>query len=233
MSISLCMIVRDEEKYLEQAIKSVQELVDEIIIVDAGSLDRTVAVARKYTPNVFSYKWDNDFSKARNFALSKATKEWILVLDADEVLSKEDHLVIKELTKSKGYDAYTFVQVSYTNDRKLLGFKLVNQKIPEAKEFMGFISCNIIRLFRNTKEIKFSSPVHESVDASIKDKKRIQQTAIVIHHYQFEKGERVHKAKQLQYLKIYEEKIDQFENKAKVYRDMGIIHYNFKEDFSF
>ncbi|MBS3144279.1 glycosyltransferase [Candidatus Woesearchaeota archaeon] len=231
MSISLCMIVRDEEKYLEQAIKSVQELVDEIIIVDAGSLDRTVAVARKYTPNVFSYKWDNDFSKARNFALSKATKEWILVLDADEVLSKEDHLVIKELTKSKGYDAYTFVQVSYTNDRKLLGFKLVNQKIPEAKEFMGFISCNIIRLFRNTKEIKFSSPVHESVDASIKDKKRIQQTAIVIHHYQFEKGERVHKAKQLQYLKIYEEKIDQFENKAKVYRDMGIIHYNFKEDY--
>ena len=231
MSISLCMIVRDEEKYLEQAIKSVQELVDEIIIVDSGSLDRTVAVARKYTPNVFSYKWDNDFSKARNFALSKATKEWILVLDADEVLSKEDHLVIKELTKSKGYDAYTFVQVSYTNDRKLLGFKLVNQKIPEAKEFMGFISCNIIRLFRNTKEIKFSSPVHESVDASIKDKKRIQQTAIVIHHYQFEKGERVHKAKQLQYLKIYEEKIDQFENKAKVYRDMGIIHYNFKEDY--
>ena len=112
MSISLCMIVRDEERYLEQAIKSVWEIVDEIIIVDAGSLDRTVAIARKYTPNVFSYKWDNDFSKARNFALSKATKEWILVLDADEVISKEDHALIKELTKNKQYDAYTFVQVS-------------------------------------------------------------------------------------------------------------------------
>ncbi|HLC72945.1 MAG TPA: glycosyltransferase [Candidatus Nanoarchaeia archaeon] len=231
MSISLCMIVRDEEKYLKQAIKSVQGIVDEIIIVDTGSLDRTVATARKYTPNVFSYRWDNDFSKARNFALSKATKEWILVLDADEVLSKEDHALIKELTKSKQYDAYTFVQISYTNDQKLLGFAVVNQRTPETKDFAGFISCNIIRLFRNNKEIKFSSPVHESIDASIKDKNRIQKTVISIHHYQFEKGERAHKAKQLSYLKIYEDKIDEFENKAKVYRDMGIIHYNFKEDY--
>ena len=225
------MIVRDEEKYLKQAIKSVQGIVDEIIIVDTGSLDRTVATARKYTPNVFSYRWDNDFSKARNFALSKATKEWILVLDADEVLSKEDHALIKELTKSKQYDASTFVQASYTNDQKLLGFASVNQRAPETKDFAGFISCNIIRLFRNNKEIKFSNPVHESVDVSVKDKSRIQKTVIPIHHYQFEKGERVHKAKQLSYLKIYEEKIDEFENKAKVYRDMGIIHYNFKEDY--
>lgn len=231
MSISLCMIVRDEERYIEQAIKSVQELVDEIIIVDAGSLDRTVAIAKKYTAKVFSKKWDNDFSKARNFAVSKATKEWILVLDADEVISKEDHAIIKELVKNKQYDACSFVQVSYTNDQKLLGFKLVNQRTPETKEFAGFISCNIIRLFRNNKEIKFANPVHESVDASIKDKSRIQKTAIAIHHYQFEKGERVHKAKQLNYLKIYEDKIDQFENKAKVYRDMGIIQYNFKEDY--
>ena len=231
MSISCCMIVRDEEYYLEQALQSIKELVDEIIIVDTGSLDRTVEVAKKYTNKIFNYKWDNDFSKARNFALAKATKEWILVLDADEIISKEDHGLIKELVKNKQYDAYTFVQVSYTNDQKLLGFTLLPKKTPEAKDFAGFISCNVVRLFRNNKDIHFVNPVHESVDASIKDKGKIMQTMISIHHYQFAKGERIHKVKQLNYLKIYEDKIDAFENKAKVYRDMGIIYYNFKEDY--
>ncbi len=231
MSVSLCMIVRDEEWYIEKTLQSVKELVDEIIIVDAGSVDRTIPIAKKYTKNVFSYKWDNNFSNARNFSLSKATKEWILVLDADETLSKDDHELIKELTKNKRYDAYTFIQVSYTNDQKLLGFQMARQRIAETKEFLGFISCNIIRLFRNKRGVQFANPVHESVDASIKDKEKIMRTMIPIHHYQFEKGERVHKAKQLQYLKIYEDKIDEFENKAKVYRDMAIIHYNFKEDY--
>lgn len=232
MTISCCMIVRDEEWYIGKALQSVKELADEIIIVDTGSVDRTVAVAKKYTSKIFSYKWDNDFSKARNFALSKAIKDWILMLDADEIISKEDHDLIKELTKNRQYDAYTFVQVSYTNNQKLLGFTVLPQRTPEAKEFSGFISCNIIRLFRNNKNIIFNNPVHESVDVSIKDKARIMQTMIPIHHYQFEKGEKVHKIKQLNYLKIYEEKIDAFENKAKVYRDMGIIYYNFKEEYS-
>ncbi|MBI1973119.1 glycosyltransferase [Candidatus Woesearchaeota archaeon] len=231
MSISLCMIVRDEEQDIEQALQAVQGLVDEIIIVDTGSYDRTVEIAKLYTDKVFSYKWNNSFSDARNFSLQKATKDWILVLDADEMISKEDHTIIRELIKKKEYDAYSLVQVSYTNDQKLLGFTLIPRRTPEAKDFVGFISCNIIRLFRNNKGIKFANPVHESVDASISDKTKIQRTAIPIHHYQFEKGERVHRAKQLQYLKIYEDKLDEFENKAKVYRDMGIIHYNFKQDY--
>ena len=153
------------------------------------------------------------------------------MLDADEILSKEDHALIKELTKSKEYDAYTFVQVSYTNDQKMLGFKMLQRKNPEAREFIGFIDCNIIRLFRNNKGTKFTNPVHESVDATIKDKTRIQKTAIILHHYQFEKGERVNKYKQINYLKIYEEKIDEFENKSKVFRDMAIINHSFKEDY--
>ncbi len=231
MSISLCMIVRDEEHYLEKTLQSVQGLVDEIIIVDTGSVDQTIRVAKKYTNKIFLYKWDHDFSKARNFALNKATKDWILVLDADETINKEDHELIKELTKSKQYDAYSLVQVSYTNNQKLLGFKMLERRAPEAKDFVGYISCNIIRLFRNNKLITFTNPVHESVDKSIKDRNKVIQTAIPIHHYQFEKGEHVHKAKQMNYLKIYEDKMDQFENKAKVYRDMGIIYYNFKEDY--
>lgn len=231
MTISLCMIVRDEEQCIGQALLSVQGLVDEVIVIDTGSLDSTIEKAKKYTDKIFAYKWDNNFSKARNFSLSKAAKEWILVLDADEVLGKEDHELIRALTKNKEADAYTFVQVSYTDDINMIGFKTLQKRTPEAKEFAGYISCNIIRLFRNNKGIHFTNPVHESVDASILDKERIRQTVIPIHHYQFEKGERIHRVKQLKYLKIYEEKAHEFENKAKVYRDMATINYNFKQDY--
>lgn len=86
--LSLCMIVKDEEKTLEKCLNSVEGLVDEIIIIDTGSRDTTKEIALKYTKNVFDFVWCNDFSKARNFAISKASNEWILVLDADEVVSE-------------------------------------------------------------------------------------------------------------------------------------------------
>ena len=82
--ISLCMIVKDEEQHLENCLNSIKELADEIIIVDTGSKDKTKEIAGKFTNKVYDFKWNDDFSEARNFSLSKATKDWILVLDADE-----------------------------------------------------------------------------------------------------------------------------------------------------
>lgn len=231
MSIALCMIVKNEEQYIEQALQSVQGLVDEIVIVDAQSADQTIAIAKKYTHTIFSRSWTNDFAEARNESIKHATKNWILVLDADEVIAKEDHEKIKALTKDARYDAYALIQASYTNDITQFGFTPIKYSIPESKNFLGYISCNIIRLFRNNKKIQFSNPVHESVDKSILDKKRINATNIVIHHYQFEKGAEKQREKQLQYLQIYEEKKEQFVNKAKLYRDMGIIYANFKQEY--
>src|SRR5215469_8478565 len=84
--ISLCMIVRNEERFLADALESVRGVVDEINIVDTGSTDSTVEIATRYGANVVHRTWCNDFSWARNEALAMATRRWILVLDADERL---------------------------------------------------------------------------------------------------------------------------------------------------
>ena len=88
--ISLCMIVKNEERVLERCLSSVCDLMDEIIIVDTGSTDRTKEIAGKYTSRIYDFTWCNDFSKARNFAFEKATCDYIYSADADEVLDEEN-----------------------------------------------------------------------------------------------------------------------------------------------
>lgn len=86
LGISLCIIVKNEERNLEACIKSVQALVDEIIIVDTGSEDDTKKIAAKYTEKIFDFPWGNDFSAARNYSINCAKNEFILIMDADEVI---------------------------------------------------------------------------------------------------------------------------------------------------
>jgi glycosyltransferase involved in cell wall biosynthesis len=90
LTISLCMIVKDEEDNLAQCLDSVKDLVDEINIVDTGSTDRTMEIASQYTDRVFTFEWNNDFSAARNFSFSKATKDYCMWLDADDVITDEN-----------------------------------------------------------------------------------------------------------------------------------------------
>ena len=86
ISISLCMIVKNEEAVLARCLDSVADLVDEVVIVDTGSTDRTREIAAKYTDRIFDFKWVHDFSAARNYAFSLASCEYIYSADADEVL---------------------------------------------------------------------------------------------------------------------------------------------------
>lgn len=97
MELSLCMIVKNEEAVLERCLTCVRAVADEIVIVDTGSTDRTIAIAQSFTPFVYEFTWVDDFSKARNFALSKATKPYIMWLDADDVITPESALLIKAL----------------------------------------------------------------------------------------------------------------------------------------
>jgi glycosyltransferase involved in cell wall biosynthesis len=84
------MILKDEEDTIERCLKCVKDIADEIIIVDTGSKDNTKSICHKYTDNIFDFEWIDDFSVARNYSFSKATKDYILWLDADDVLLKED-----------------------------------------------------------------------------------------------------------------------------------------------
>ena len=90
-SISLCMIVRDEEAVLGRCLESVAPAVDEIIVVDTGSMDGTKAVAAAYTDLIFDFAWVDDFAAARNVSFAKATGDYILWLDADDVLQQALH----------------------------------------------------------------------------------------------------------------------------------------------
>ncbi|MCM2979036.1 MULTISPECIES: tetratricopeptide repeat-containing glycosyltransferase family 2 protein [Priestia] len=90
ISISLCMIVKNEEDVIERCLMSVKSLVDEIIIVDTGSSDCTKEIISAYTDFIFDFNWIDDFSAARNFAFSKATKDYILWLDADDIITEEN-----------------------------------------------------------------------------------------------------------------------------------------------
>ena len=112
--ISLCMIVKHEEKNLERCLSSYAPLMDEIIVVDTGSVDKTKEIASRFTDKIYDFEWINDFSAARNFAFSKAGCDYIFSADADEVLDKENReqfAILKEILDPE----IEIVQMQYGN----------------------------------------------------------------------------------------------------------------------
>lgn len=114
-TISLCMIVKNEELVLERCLESVKDLVDEIIIVDTGSEDRTKEIAQKYTKRVYDYPWINDFSAARNFSFFKADMDYCMWLDADDVLLPKDREGLAEIKKTLLPEADVVMMQYHTN----------------------------------------------------------------------------------------------------------------------
>lgn len=112
-TLSLCMIVRNEEAVLDRCLRSVKDVVDEMIIVDTGSEDRTVEIAESHGARVYHHPWQNSFSEARNHGLQFATGDWILQMDADEELEREDIPLVKAAISSDRYDV---VFVALLND---------------------------------------------------------------------------------------------------------------------
>ncbi len=186
------MVVKDEENKLDWFLKRIEHYVDEIIIVDTGSKDNSITIAKAHTSKVYNYKWADDFSKARNFSISKATKGWILWLDPDELVSKKDFAKMRGLVKDKEYSGYRFIQETVVNDKKYVQ--------------------GICKLFQNNKKIRFVYPVHESVMPSIKKLGgKIGKTGIVITHksrYDIEKAQ--------YYLKLIGKKAEKYPESSVV-----------------
>ena len=225
-TISLCMIAKNEEKYLEQCLSSVKGIADEIIIVDTCSTDKTKEIAEKFDfkekIKLFDYEWMDDFSAARNKSIKHATKDWILVLDADETIAKKDFGALRQLVKDKNDDAFLFLQKNYTNDSRIAGF--VNEEhAKENKKYAGWYGSFIARLFRNKKGFEFEGNVHELVEPSIeKNKGRIAATSIVLHHYGNADPEIVKKKRQM-YLELCKKKLKQKAD-AKSYYECGVLY---------
>lgn len=150
--LSLCMIVKNEEKVLDRCLRSVQGLADEIVIVDTGSTDRTKEIAAKYTDRIYDYKWQNDFAAARNESLRHATGRWILVLDADEYVQPNGHAELRRLLETRS---------SAKNVCYLL--KIMNMLGQESGGQMHFMESQGARLFANTPGIHYEEPIHEQL----------------------------------------------------------------------
>lgn len=149
ISISLCMIVKNEEKVLARCLDSIADLMDEIVIVDTGSEDRTKEIASCYTKKIYDFQWTDDFSAARNFAFSKAQKEYIYSADADEVLS-EDNRARFRLLKQTLLPEIEIVQMKYANQ---LQHGAVYNFDEEYRP----------KLFKRKRDFVWLDPIHEQV----------------------------------------------------------------------
>ncbi|MEK6867716.1 MAG: glycosyltransferase family 2 protein, partial [Nanoarchaeota archaeon] len=237
-SISLCMIVKNEEEWLQRCLDSVKGFVDEIIIVDTGSTDNTKEIAEKFRAKLFDFKWTDNFAEARNFSISKATGSWILWLDADETIAKKDHSILKKLVAEEQFPIIVLEQRHYTNDIKNPLFKKVDQLyLEEARGFLGHYPTLITRLFKNNVGLQFEGAVHETIDKSMqKLGLKFLRTDIPIHHYQNMKSDAQMKNKKEKYAQLLVEKEKSDPADIKTLHDLAITNlqkHDFKTSFSY
>ncbi len=221
--ISLCMIVRNEEQFLAQCLRSVRAVVDEIVVVDTGSTDSTPRIAADFGAHVFSFQWTDDFSAARNYSLEHAGGNWILVLDADEIIAQRDTEKIRALEKGDT-DAYLFTYRSYSQDSYDIRWIANDGSYDEGKGWDGWLSGRVVRMFRRDDRIRFRGAVHETVDHSvIESGGKFATTDVIIHHFHEKKGKATLREKQLSYLRLCEKNLAAFPQSAKTHFDMGLV----------
>ena len=150
LKISACYIVKNEAENLVKSIKSLKNQVNEIVVVDTGSTDNTIAVARKLGAKVYSFLWQDDFSKARNFALSKAKGDWLILLDADEYFTDETAGNIRQVIRQ-------------AQQADALLVHLVNYDVDKARMQEYFYQ---LRIVRNQQGIHYEGKIHEELKLS-------------------------------------------------------------------
>ena len=149
--LSLSMIVKNEEQFLDGCLESVRGVADEIVVADTGSTDGTVAIANRHGGKTIHVPWEDDFSSARNESLRHCTGEWVLYLDADERLVAGQESIISELLGNKSAAAYNVI---VRNTLSLPSGTSV-QRMPYP------------RLFRRTAGVRFEGRVHEQIAPAI------------------------------------------------------------------
>ncbi|MHB8076897.1 glycosyltransferase [Desulfosporosinus fructosivorans] len=167
-TVSVCMIVKDEEDCLLDAIQSVRDITDELIVVDTGSTDNTPQLVLAVGAKLFHFNWEGNFSAARNFALKQASSEWVLVLDADEVLESVPSETFYALLNNDMMEGY-FLDIKNILDPTL-----------------GEYHDQVVRLFRNKPIYRFEGAIHEQVAPSIlraNNESGLSSAPLTLNHY--------------------------------------------------
>lgn len=228
--ISLAMIVKNEEEVIGRCLESVKDIADEIIIVDTGSTDRTKEIVSQYTDRIFDFKWVDDFSKARNFSFSKATKDYIMWLDADDIIMPEDYEKFIEL-KRKLDGSVDIYMMKYIRQVDKEG----NPTWVQERE----------RLLKRQKNYQWVSPIHEVIipegrveheDICITHKKEsVKDTNRNLRIFQnmekegvkFDDRQEYCYAKEFYCLGQYEEAIDKYESFLEKYKEEYVTRRHF------
>ncbi|MFF2908267.1 glycosyltransferase [Paenibacillus sp. NPDC057934] len=173
-TVSLCMIVKNEEKNIEHCLASARPFVDEMIVVDTGSTDQTIQLCQSAGAQVYSFEWNNHFAEARNYSLEQATSDWILWMDADEVLDVSAAGNWKERLTAGNEPLFNVRLVNYIGET------------PDPNETFHIAHT---RLFRNGIGLRFLYPIHETlnVEEILIDEKALrsieQIEGLIIYHY--------------------------------------------------
>lgn len=205
--ISLCMIVKNEEEYLPGCLNSIKDVVDEIIIVDTGSTDKTVEIAKSFGAKIYYYQWNNNFSEARNESLKYATKDWILIMDADDEFFSDDKEKFKTLLSNKlDKDVvYFFETLNYC------GSAVENSTIT--------VNLNP-RLFKNNHGFQYDGEVHNQLVNPAYDYKGNSEP-IRIYHYGYLEKNIVSKDKRNRNISLLKEQIRKDGNNKYAYFNLG------------
>ena len=222
MTISLCIIARDEAAFLGRCIESAKTAVDEVVVVDTGSADETPQIAERCGARVFHSPWPGDFAQAYNLPLEHARGEWILSLDADEALDPETGPVIRDLAAEEGREGYLFTVRNYAYCL-MTKWRTVDSLDPLAMGAMGWRPSCSVRLFRNHAEHRYFGEVHQSVYPSIVRRGgRVAEPDVPIHHYGLLRFDRI-SSKSSRYLKLAQKKVASQPESGRAWIELGVL----------
>jgi tetratricopeptide (TPR) repeat protein len=211
MRLSLCMIVRDEQEMLPRCLASVADTVDEIVIVDTGSTDATVEIARSFGARVLFHEWTGSFAQARNVSFDAAEGDWLLCLDADEVLVEEDAPLLRSLTGRTWREAFYLSETNYTGDL----------------EDGTAVTHNALRVFRNRPEYRFEGRLHEQIAHCLPGylPERVEASGVRIEHYGYLGAVRDSREKSRRNIELL--RLQQAES-----RPTPFLHYNLGSEYA-
>lgn len=214
-TLSLCMIVRDEERVLGECLKSATPWFDEVIIVDTGSTDRTVEIAKEFGARVFHFPWCDDFSAARNVSLSHARGDWVFWMDADDTLPPECGAKLRGL--------------AWLAEEKTTGF-IAQVHIPAAPGEVGFTVVDHVKLFRNLPGLRFEGRIHEQILEPIhRIGGRVERSDAYVVHSGYDYSTEGQKKKRVRDLTLLEKDLADRPNHPFVLFNIGMTAYHMKE----
>ncbi|MGH9378974.1 MAG: glycosyltransferase, partial [Terriglobia bacterium] len=235
--LALSMIVKNAGGALARCLESVRGVVDEIVIADTGSTDRSIEIAREYQAQVFSIPWERDFAKARNHSLAQVKAGWVLMLDADEVLDPEAGQLMPSHLSKDGVMGYTVHIKNYLGNA---GCHLWDQQakpninpLPFAQSYPAYVEHVNVRLFRRHPEIFFEGRVHETVGYRILDLGMwIDEASFYIHHLGFIEDDETLAKKYIFYRDLGREKVLEMPENALAHFELGVEEFEHFHNYS-